>query len=232
MITLHGFGENFGVKDPSSLVLKVHTYMQMADINFSCDNSPDNLKIAPKGKLPFINDDGKTIADSQFIFEYLKKNYIDLDAHLNSEQKAQAYLITKSLDENLYFCMVYSRWLCEDTWPVIKQAFFGSLPPIIKSIVPKLVRKKIKRNLVGQGLTKHSNKEIMHITQQSFIALSDLLADKPYFFGDNPSSLDAAAYGILANFIEMNHQNPFNTMARDFPLLVNYCERIKKQYVR
>ena len=230
MITLHGFGEYFGVKDPSAPVLKVHTYLRIAKINYRSDTSPNNLKIAPKGKLPFINDEGKVIADSQFIFDYLKQNYADLDAHLSQEQKAQAYLITKSLDENLYFVGVYSRWLCDDTWPHIKNAFFGKLPPIIKSIVPNLVRKKIKRNLIGQGLSKHNHTEILHIAKQSFHALSELLAEKEYFFGDKASSLDAAAYGILANFIEMNIKNEFNDLARSFPNLVKFCQRIKKEY--
>ena len=230
MITLHGFGEKFGVKDPSAPVLKVSTYLRMADINYKVDNSPNNLKKALKGKLPFINDDGKVIPDSQFIFEYLKQNYVDLDSELSKKQKAQAYLITKSLDENLYFISVYSRWLCDDTWQHVKKEFFGDLPLIIKSIIPNMIRKKMKRTLFGQGLTKHTHQEILHIAKQSFQALSDLLADEKYFFGSTPSSLDAAAYGILANFIDMNISNQFNTLARDYQNLVDYCNRIKTEY--
>lgn len=230
MITLHGFGEYFEIIDPSALVLKVDAYMRMAGINFESENNPNNLKVAPKGKLPFIDDDGKIIADSQFIIEYLKQHYNDLDAHLSSEQKAQAYLITKSLDENLYFIGVYSRWVCDDTWPHIKEAFFGNLPPVIKTLVPLLLRKNMKRTLIGQGLTKHSHEEILHIAKQSLQALSDLIADKKYFFGEKASSLDASAYGILANFIETNISNSFNSLAREFPNLVNYCARVKKTF--
>ena len=230
MITLHGFGKYFGVNDPSPMVLKVDAYMRFAKINFTTNSDSSNLKTAPKGKLPYINDAGKNIADSQFIIEYLKKNYVDLDADLNSEQKAIAYLITKSLDENLYFCTAYSRWLCDDTWPLIKKTFFGNLPPVVKTLVPKLVRKKIKANLYAQGLTRHSHAEILHISKQSFQALSDLLADKKYFFGDNPSSLDASAYGMLASFISVDFDNSFNQIARSFPNLVQYCQAIEKNY--
>ncbi len=230
MIILHGFGENLGVKDPSPMVLKVDAYLRMAGINFTNNNHPSNLQKAPKGKLPFIVDDGKTVADSQFIFEYLKENHVNLDNNLSKEESAQAYLLTKSLDENLYFCLVYSRWMCEDTWQIVKKAFFGKLPPIVRSIVPTIVRKKLKRNLEGQGIGKHSHNEIVHITQQSFSALSNLLGEKDYFFGQQPCSFDAAAYGMLASFIETTVDDEFTQMARNYPNLVQYCKRIKTHF--
>jgi glutathione S-transferase len=230
MITLHGFGENLGVKDPSPLVLKVDAYMRMAGINFRNNNHPNNLQKAPKGKLPFIVDDGKTIADSQFILEYLKESHANLDEHLSKEELALTYLLTKSLDENLYFCLFYSRWMCEDTWKIVKKAFFGKLPPVVRSLVPKIVRKKFVRNLQGQGIGKHSHEEILHITQQSFIALSDLLGDKDYFFGKEPCSFDASAYGILASFAETTIDNEFNQLAKSYTNLVEYCNRIKTNF--
>ncbi len=230
MITLHGFGENLGVKDPSPMVLKVDAYLRMAKISFNVSNKSNNLQKAPKGKLPFIVDDGKTIADSQFIFEYLKENYVNLDENLTKEEQAQVYLLTKSLDENLYFCLVYSRWMCEETWQIVKKAFFGKLPPVIKSIVPNIVRKKLKRNLEGQGIGKHSHNDILHITEKSFLALSDLLGDKKYFFGNSPTSFDAAAYGILASFIETNIDDEFTKLAKKFDNLVGFCQLIKQKY--
>ncbi|MEA1888330.1 MAG: glutathione S-transferase family protein, partial [Pseudomonadota bacterium] len=62
MIKLYGFGNNFGVADASPFVLKVDAYMRMAGIQF--ENIPGlvNLRKAPKGKLPFIDDNGKIIA--------------------------------------------------------------------------------------------------------------------------------------------------------------------------
>lgn len=230
MIILHGFGKGLGVKDPSPLVLKVDAYLRMAGINFTNNKDSNNLQKAPKGKLPFIVDDGQTIADSQFIFEHLKKNHVNLDENLSKEEKAQAYLMTKSLDENLYFCLVYSRWMCDDTWQIVKKAFFGKLPPVVRSLVPKLVRKKLARNLQGQGISKHSHKEILHITEQSFIALSDLLGEKDYFFGQEPCSFDASAYGMLASFIETTIDDEFSQMAHKYKNLVTFCQRVKQKY--
>jgi len=231
MITLYSFGSTFGVADPSPFVMKINTYLRMAEIEFETNTSPNNLKNAPKGKLPFIEDNGKTIADSQFIIDYLVNKYGDkLDADLSREQKAIAYLTTKSLDENLYFFLVYSRWQRDDTWPLINKTFFGKMPFLIKKIVPTLIRKGVIKKLKAQGLTLHGDEEIQKIFKQSLVALSDLLGEKLYFFGDKPSSLDATVFALLASFILVNFDNPFNSMAREFPNLVDYCERINQSY--
>ena len=231
MITLYSFGPAFGVTDPSPFVLKINTYLRMAEIEFETKSSPNNLKKAPKGNLPFIEDNGKAIADSQFIIDYLVDKYGDkLDADLSPEQKAIAYLTIKSLDENFYFCLVYSRWQRDDTWPLINKTFFGKLPFLINKIVPTMIRKGVMKKLKAQGLTAHNDEEIQKIFQQSLVALSDLLGEKTYFFGDKPSSLDATAFAFLASFILVNFDNSFNLLAREFPNLVSYCERINQTY--
>ncbi len=231
MTVLYSFGPNFGLVDPSPFVVKVDAFMRMANIPFEVKIGIKHTKKSDKRKLPIIEDDGQIIPDSQFIIEYLTKKYqITLDDFLTAEQKAQAYLFTKSLDENLYWPMVYSRWVDEQTWPTAKEAFFGKLPLPLKLFLPTIIQKGVKKNLYGQGTGRHSKSEILDIAKASLGALSTLLGDKPYFFGDKISSFDATAYGFLSEFILVNYDNDFNLCARSFDNLVSYCHRIQQAY--
>jgi len=235
VIKLYSFGSNFGVMDPSPFVVKVDLFMKMAKLPFDVIPSANNLKLAPKGKLPFIIDsnesDENTIADSQAILEYLTDRYqVSLDEHLSPEQQAQAYLFAKSLDENLYWCLVYSRWILEDTWPLANKAFFGGLPFPLRLFIPSLIRKGVKKNLHGQGIGRHSKAEILAISDKSFLALSTLLDNKMYFFNNKESSFDAIVYSILCQFISVDCTNEFNDKARSYPNLVQFCQRIEQAY--
>ena len=235
MISLYSFGSNFGVMDPSPFVVKVDAFLKMAELPYEVVEGAQNLKKSPKGKLPFIaikqQAEELVIADSQHIIDHLTQSYaITLDNFLTKEQQAQAYLLTKSLDENLYWCLVYSRWVLEETWPVANKAFFGAMPAPLRWFVPSLIRKAVKKNLHGQGLGRHSKAEILTIADKSFDALSVLLGDNDYFYGEQPCSFDAAAYAILCQFISVTCDNEFNLKARTYTNLVRYCQRIENQF--
>lgn len=231
MIKLFGFGESFGVADSSPFVLKVNVYLKMSGIDFKSSSGFSAFKNAPKGKLPYIDDDGEIIADSFFILRHLQKKYgSSLDGDLTDEQKAMSKLIIKSLEENFYWCIVYSRWLRSDTWPTIKNAFFGTMPFPLNYIIPIVARRGVKSAFIKHGMGKHSDTEIMEIAEDTLGSLSVMLSDKTYFFGDDPSTLDAVVYAFLAQVTLADIDNPLNRLARKFDNLLSYCERINAKY--
>ena len=62
MVTLYTFGPGFGLPDPSPFVMKAEILLKMAGLPFRTDTT--GFRKAPKGKLPYIEDDGERIADS------------------------------------------------------------------------------------------------------------------------------------------------------------------------
>jgi len=231
MLKLYSFGPSFGVFDPGPFCLKVHSYLRMSGLDYENFPAIDNLRNAPKGKLPFIDDDGELIADSEFIIEHLKAKHGDkLDAWLSAEQKATAYLLTKSLDENFYWCVLHSRWMNETNWPIVKKEFFGSLPFPLKYIIPAVVRREQKQSLYKHGIGRNNEKEIQRIGERSLENLSVLLGDKPYFFGAQVCSFDAVAYGMLAQAISVDLDSALKQNAYRYDNLVQYCKRIENRY--
>ncbi len=231
MIKLYGFGPHLGMPDPSPHVLKVDLFMRMAGIEFEARSGVNNLRKAPKGKLPFIEDDGQVIADSFFIFRHLRARYgADIDAHLSPEQRSFAELTIKSLDENFYWCIVISRWLDDRSWPTIKQSFFSELPLPLKWIIPAIARRGVRSSARGHGIGLHSEDELREIAAHTLDNLSQLLGDKAFFFGDQPSTLDAVAYAMLAQLIVSDLDMPISQQARSYDNLVGFCERIRGRY--
>ena len=91
MITLYTFGPYFGLPDASPFVTKAMLLLKIAGLAYSEDRG--GYFKAPKGKLPYINDDGLIIADSTFIRFHVEKKYgFDYDAGLNAEQIGRAHV--------------------------------------------------------------------------------------------------------------------------------------------
>ena len=82
MLTLYQFAPVWGIPNLSPACVKVETYLRMVNLPYEVRSALPTK--GPKGKLPFIEDQGKRIADSRFIIEYLKQSYsVDPDRDLN-----------------------------------------------------------------------------------------------------------------------------------------------------
>jgi glutathione S-transferase len=230
MIKLYQFAPAFGLPNTSSFCLKLETYLRMVEIPFESVYSTEMGK-APKGKMPYIVDGGKKIGDSNFIIDYLKQTYGDrLDARLTPSDRAIALAMRRLIEENLYWVMVHNRWIEPANWGKTKAVFFNELPPLLKAIIPNLGRKSIQKQLQGHGMGKHSSAEIYAIGIADLLALSDFLSDKPFFLGNEPTSLDASAYGILANILGTPYDSPIKDRAQQLNNIVAYCDRIRDRY--
>ncbi len=230
MIRLHQFAPAFGLPNASPFCMKLETYLRMAGLPYELVNSGDVLR-APKGKLPFIDDDGTRVADTSFIIEYLKGRYGDpLDAGLAPEQRAVATAFQRLLEENLYWAVVQTRWIEDAGWPKTREAFFGALPVPLRWILPPLARRGLRTEMRGHGMGRHSAAEIRAIGCRDVTAVADFLADKPFMLGEAPTSLDASAYAFLANLLWAPVDSPIQRHARTRPTLEAYCQRMKARY--
>lgn len=230
MITLYQFAPALGVRCPSPLCMKLETYLRMADLPYQVAANPNLLK-APKKKFPYITDNGRTIADSGFIINYLKETYGDpLDSHLSVQDKAAMLGMRRLMEEHLYWVAFYFRWADEDNWKIVKKVFFNDLPMPMRLIVPEMVRRSSLRDLYGQGMGRHSRDEVLALGQENIRALSDFLSDRPFLMGNEPTSIDAIGYGTLANLIKASINSPLKDYALGFENLVAYCDRMHDRY--
>ena len=231
MITLYGFGRGLGMYDPSPFVLKVAAFMRFADIPFRYSGNVNQVFKAPKKKLPYISDQHHKISDSTFIIDYLKQHYAsEFDSHLSKEQQAMARLVGKSLDENFYWCLVYFRWIDNASWPAVKAALFTKLPFPLQRIVPAIARRGVQKQVYFQGTGRHNKEEVLTIAKQTLQAVSVLIDDKPFCFGQQPCSLDATLYAFLAESILVDLDNDFTRLARQYSNLTRYCLAIRQRY--
>ncbi|MBX9916175.1 MAG: glutathione S-transferase family protein [Nitrosomonas sp.] len=229
MLKLHQFERTWGIPNLSPFCCKIETYLRMAGIAYEI--KPALPLRAPKGKLPYISDNGKTLGDSRFIIEYLKSTYHDLDSGLTPEELAISIALQRLLEEHLFWVALYSRWqFTDENWQVNKQAIFGALPPIVRDVAASHTRKKIQQQIYGHGMGRHQAEEIFALGKQDIDALSAYLGHKPYFLGDRPTTLDASAFGLLINISGCPIESPLKEHALIKENLLAYIERITHSF--
>ncbi len=190
----------------------------------------DDPRSAPLGKLPVIDDDGLRIPDSTLIIDHLEDKYgVCLDVSLSDEERAISHAFQRLLEERLYWACVYDRWLGPNSTTVISGAF-GGLPPVLRQILPRMVQRKIKRDLEGQGLGRHEPDTIYEFACRDIEALARFLADKTYFMGDSVSTVDATLLAMLSGLLADELPGPMQDKVLQHPNLVAYHSRLAKRY--
>src|SRR5262245_8122806 len=230
MIKLYQFNPAWGLPNPSPFCMKVETYLRMAGIPYEAINSAVPFK-APKKKLPYIEDGTRVVADSGFILKYLKLTYGDpLDENLSGHEKARAHALSRLFEDNLYWVVLYCRWIEESIYSETRKVFFGCVLPIINGLVDGKDRQGIRKVLYAQGMGRHSRDEIYEIDKADLTAVSMWLGDKPFFMGATATSVDAGAYSFLANILVPPLKSPLQDHGMSLPNLWAYCERMKTKY--
>lgn len=231
MIKLYQFARTWGIPNLSHFCAKTETYLRLAKLEYEA--VPTLPLFAPRGKLPYIEDQGRKIADSRHIVRYLQSNYGDnLDVHLSAYDKSLARAFQRLLEEHLFWATMYTRWTAfsPTNWQTNKGAIFNVLPPVARDLAASLYRLRINGQMQGHGIRRSTAEEVFNLGREDLDALSDFLGSKPYFMGDRPTSLDASAFGILVNTLGCPIESPIKDHALSKSNLGNYCARMQQEY--
>lgn len=220
----------WGLPSVSPFCLKLDGWLRMAGIEHRSVTAGSPFG-GPKGKAPWIEHDGHKIGDSTFIIQYLKERLgVDPNAHLTAEQQAMALAIQRMIDENLYWVMVNDRWNTPENWPILKSTVLGDIPAPLRLVLAPIARRGVLKQLKGHGMGCHSAEEIAAIGKRDLDALAVILDDKPWFFGDMPSEIDAVAYGQLANIYCVGFSSPMKAVIAGHPNLVAFIDRFRERF--
>jgi glutathione S-transferase len=229
MITLYTFGPYFGLPDASPFVMKAEVLLQMAELPYKTD--ANGFSKAPKGKLPYIADDGETIADSGLIRMHLEKKYnVDFDAGLSKRDRAIAWAIEKMCEDHLYWAGLHLRWMIDENFDKGPRRFFDAAPAPLRPLIATIARRQFKRNLWGHGMGRHTIAEMERLAAPDLDAVADVLGDKPYLMGDKPCGADAGVFPMIAHGLCPHFDNGLRSHAEQRPNLVAYGDRLMAQY--
>src|SRR4051812_22261677 len=93
----------------SPACMKLETWLRIAGVPY--EPGAPMTKQPPKGKMPFIEDEGVLIGDSTLIIEHLKRTrQVDPDRSLGPAERAIGLAFRRMLKENVYWLLIHIRY--------------------------------------------------------------------------------------------------------------------------
>lgn len=229
MIELYKFGPAFGLRETGPFALKTLTYMRLAGLEFTEHVQGDPRK-APKGKIPYIVDDGEAIGDSTMIIKHLKDKYGDpLGEGLTAAQLATGHAVKVMLEERTYWAgMIHPRWVKTDHHKLIADTFFGQVPGFLRMPIFRSVAKGVAKSSMGHGIGRHSDEEIFEMGLDDVKTVEAVLGKKKFLLGANPAEADATVYAFLIGMAAEVFPTPIQAYITGSKTLSAYLDRMDK----
>lgn len=230
-VVLHQFAPypRAGVPSMSSFCIKLETFLRAAKIDYV---NSFGLTRSSKGKVPWVEWRGESVADSHFVIERLTKDLsVTMDEGLSAYDKAIATMIQRTCEDHLYFVLLHDRWVVN--WDDFSAMTFEPVPWMMRSWVASSARSGVDDTLFRHGIGRHDTADIVRSGIQDLEALSAVLGDKPYFLGEKFTSVDCTAFGHLVLVTDMLYGEPFKQAIEANPALHNlkaYVARVKEAY--
>ena len=228
MIKLIVFPAGLGLYCPSPFCIKAAYLLQMSGFEWQREDLEDPRKM-PMGKLPAMRVDGKIIADSEAIRAYIEDTGKDLDAGLSDVDRAISRTVIRMVEEHLYFQLLHDRWANDVVWKPVREAYFSHLPPVVRHLVPAMLRRDILRTLKGHGILRYSDAERLARADKDLKAISDLLGDKPFLMGENVTAADCSVAAILGVMRVSPVPSDLSQRVADNPRLSAYLDRVETE---
>ena len=229
MLTLYVAGPYFGLPDPSPFVSKAEILLKISGAPYRTAKA--NRGKAPKGKIPYIEDDGQLLGDSTFIRWRLEDKYgAEFDKGLSEADKATAWAYEKLCEDHLYWALVDLRWTNQSNFAKGPRQFFNEAPAPIRPFIVAMVKRAVKTKLAGHGMGRHSKAEIERLGIRDIDAVAAFLGDKPWLMGEAPCGADASVWSMIAGILCPHFDTPLRTTAERHPNLVAYRDRGMKAW--
>jgi glutathione S-transferase len=224
VIILYSYPDLFGLPDNNPFGLKVWAFLKLAGLPFRHEHIFD-AKAAPRGQLPYIDEDGTIVGDSDAIIAHLiARHRLTIDDGLSDVQRDSAHLIRRMLDD-LYWVMSYSRWEDPRFWPLFRDALLRTHARLTPAELDA-ARAYNHQRYHYQGIGRYQPEEVYARGLADLCVLGDLIGRQRFLFGDAPTSSDAEAYGFLANIHFYDIPTPLRACISSHAALQDYCVRM------
>lgn len=235
LVYLYQFTRCPTLPSASPFCLKVETWLRMTEVKF--ENVDHKMKYkSKKGQLPFVEVNGVEIADSDIIIKELSQIFgKDLDENLTLDQKNVSHAFVSMLNNHTSWVMRWWRYshpgeFLKAAQLDIKRTLNSKLPKGVLQFFFKLGFKSNIKRAIGHGVGRHNSDEIYDFGKKDLKALSEYLAEKPYFFGEEPHLLDCVAFSHICQFVYVPFGGMKEYLESDCTNLLSFVERMKERY--
>ena len=229
MITLYGMPPAGGLRQLSPYVVKVEMALRYLNAEYISESvDPWKIrKLSPNGKVPWIEIDNLEIGESDVIIEHLVKAYkSDLLGSLSTDDQILGTALKRLTEKNLYWYMVWSKFMTAESREEIIGCFFSRYPKFIQKFVSRYAIKThtsfSKVHEIGNLSDERRDAE----ATADLLTLSRQLEKDNFLLGPEITVFDFPIAATLASILFHTPKTWLTFLAESYPVFPAYLSRV------
>lgn len=189
---------SYGIESFSPFCLKIHRALQLADLPYVRRHGqrPDSFSgLNPTGQVPVMLEGSKVIADSTNILRH-----IVAEAPGRLDASPEAWLWEELADTAVNGFLVASRWADDDNWPTVSQVYFAGMPPVLRSVIPWMARRRVVGSLHARDVWRAGPDACWERFERLLVSLDARAPAEGFWCGEQAGVADVALFGQLGGF--------------------------------
>lgn len=221
------FSPAFGLPTSGPFALKLLKWLDIAGIPYR-QKIEDNPAKGPNRKNPWIELDGRPLADTEIIIEMLGARFgVDVDAGLAAGRRAQLHAARRMLEEHFHMIFEWEMFLHPNGAPFAHELAATIVPRPLAGPMARLFIRQMGKQLYARGIARHDADVIFRKGRADVDAVEAMLGADPYLGGDRVSMADVSAYGLLQPMARWPMRTPVADYIKSRPILIAYLDRLE-----
>ena len=214
--------------------LAVRTFLNMCGLKYDLQLRTNAEEMSPSGRVPFIKIGSFIVAEFDPIVANVSTRGFSLSTKLSDADRSEMAAYITMVHTVLFNAELYISWLNKEIFSSTTRPRYGSVHPWpLNWVLPWKRQMEVKVRLNANGWACKTEEEVHEEIKACLQALANRLGDRKYFFGDEPTELDALVFGHLYNLITFEIQDSKLTdIIKQFQNLADLCSRIEAKYYR
>ena len=113
----------------------------------------------------------------------------------------------------------------------MREQVFGNVLPPLKYLLYYMTKRRCKGYLWSHGMGRHSEEELYGIVKKDMLAVSNILGQKKFLFGEKPCLADVALFAFIVSGCWDCPASPFaDLISSELQNLDQHAHRMKELY--
>lgn len=126
--------------------------------------------------------------------------------------------------------VAYYRYLSDNAGSV-RESFFSHLSLPVRYLLFYWLQRKFRKDLWSHGIGRHSEHDLYGIAERDVLAVSAILGQKKFLFGEKPCLADVAVFAFIAASTWELPRSPFAELTKSKAKnLEKHAQRMKEMY--